>query len=180
MLFAGSGGCSQGAVAAGYKPIWAIECDPYAAAVYQKRFPTTQLIEQDITTLTDEFISLLPTPDIIIGGSPCQNFSLAGDRTGLEGDRSSLFFEFIRFLQILQPPFVLWENVSSVLSSGGGEDFIKILDAFAAMGYMGNWQVRNGNRHVPQNRERLFCVGIHRRYQGDRAEANEENFAGNI
>ncbi|QLE42272.1 DNA cytosine methyltransferase [Nostoc sp. C052] len=175
MLFCGGGGCSEGAVAAGYRPVWAIEDNLYAAAVYRKRFPGVLLIEQDITTISDEFIRTLPTPDIIIGGSPCQNFSLAGDRTGIKGTRSGLFFEFIRFLEIKQPPFVLWENVDSVLSSGGGQDFIKILDAFAEVGYVGNWQVRNGNRHVPQNRERIFVVGMHRRYSGNNSQAWVEN-----
>ncbi|MCC5641088.1 GNAT family N-acetyltransferase [Nostoc sp. CHAB 5844] len=154
--------------------------DPYACAIYRKRFPSARLIEQDITTLGDEFISSLPTPDIIVGGSPCQNFSIAGDRTGITGSHSSLFFEFIRFLQILQPPAFCWENVSSVLSSGGGQDFIRILDALLQVGYVGTWQVRNGNRHVPQNRERIFCVGIHRRYSGNNTKAGKEIIAANI
>ncbi|MEH2393703.1 MAG: DNA cytosine methyltransferase [Nostoc sp.] len=169
ILFAGGGGDTEGAIAAGYKPQWAIENNPYAAAVYRKRFPSVQLIEQDITTLTNEFIRSLYSVDIIIGGSPCPDFSLAGKRTGIEGTRGQLFFEFVRFLEILQPPAFLWEQVSAVLSSGEGLDYIKIIDALLQVGYLGTWQVRNGNRHVPQNRERLFCVGIHRRYQSDSA-----------
>ncbi|WP_368041853.1 DNA cytosine methyltransferase [Nostoc sp. TCL240-02] len=180
MLFAGGGGCSEGAITAGYKPIWAVENNPYAAAVYRKRFPTTQLIEQDIARLTDEFIRNLYSVDIVIGGSPCPDFSLAGKRAGIEGTRGQLFFEFVRCLQIIQPPAFLWEQVSAVLSSGKGLDFIKILDAFAEVGYVGSWQVRNGKRHVPQNRERLFCVGIHRRYSGDNTKSRKENFTGNI
>ncbi|WP_442944670.1 DNA cytosine methyltransferase [Nostoc sp.] len=175
-LFSGSGGDTEGAVAAGYRPVWAIENNPYAAAVYRKRFPNTQIIEQDITRLSDEFIRSLYSVDIVIGGSPCPDFSLAGKRAGIEGTRGQLFFEFVKFLKILQPPAFLWEQVSAVLSSGKGQDFIKILDAFAEVGYVGNWQVRNGNRHVPQNRERLFCVGIHRRYQGDTTQTREEIF----
>ncbi|WP_375491153.1 DNA cytosine methyltransferase [uncultured Nostoc sp.] len=110
----------------------------------------------------------------------CPDFSLAGKRAGIAGTRGQLFFEGLRQIKLLQPPAFLWEQVSAVLSSGGGQDFIKILDAFAEVGYVGTWQVRNGNRHVPQNRERLFCVGIHRRYQGDVTEADQEILAGDF
>ncbi|WP_414690175.1 DNA cytosine methyltransferase, partial [Nostoc sp.] len=170
-IFSGASGDTEGAEAAGYKPIWAVENDPYAAAVYRKRFPSTRLIEQDITTLDDEFISCLCGVDIVIGGSPCPDFSLAGKRAGIEGTRGQLFFEYVRFLKILQPPAFCWEQVSAVLSSGNGLDYIKILDAFTEVGYVGTWQVRNGDRHEPQNRERLFCVGLHRRYSGDNSKA---------
>ena len=163
-LFAGAGGDSQGSRDAGYSPLWAVEHDFYAAAVYRYRFPQTQLIVADITTLSDEFIQSLPTPAIIIGGSPCSDFSLAGSRAGIEGSRGQLFFEFIRFLSIKQPPLFLFENVKGILSSNKGLDFEEVIKAFAEVGYVGTWQLRNGNRHVPQNRERVFCVGVHRRY----------------
>lgn len=163
-LFAGGGGDTEGAIASGYKSLWAVEYDKYAAAVYRHRFPETQLIEADITRLSDEFIQSLPVPSIIIGGSPCPDFSLAGSRAGIEGSRGQLFFEFVRFLRLLQPPLFLFENVEGLLSSGEGQDYFQVINAFAEVGYMGSGQLRNGKRHVPQNRSRVFLVGVHRRY----------------
>lgn len=170
-LFAGGGGDTEAAITAGYKPIWAVEYDKYAAAVYRHRFPETKLIQSDIGALSNEFIQSLPTPSIIIGGSPCPDFSLAGSRSGIEGNRGQLFFEFIRFLRIKQSPLFLFENVKGLLSSNEGEDFKAVIKSFAEVGYMGSWQLRNGNRHVPQNRERVFIVGVHRRYSHISADA---------
>lgn len=160
-LFAGGGGDTEGAIAAGYKPLWAVEIDKYAAAIYRHRFPQVQLIEADARSLTDEFVRDLPVPDILVSGSPCQDLSMAGNRAGINGIRSSCFFEFVRFLRLLQPPSFIFENVAGLLSSNSGEDFATILKSFAQVGYVGTWQVRNGSRWVPQNRQRVFCVGYH-------------------
>ena len=159
-LFAGGGGDTQGAIAAGYNPIWAVEYDKYAAAVFRFRYPQTQLIEADISTLSDDFIGNLTTPDVIIGGSPCPDFSTAGGRAGLTGDRGQLFFEYIRFLRILKPKYFIFENVKGILTSNCGYDFQEVLHCFADVGYVGTWQLRNASQYVPQNRERVFCVGV--------------------
>lgn len=164
-IFAGGGGDTQGAIAAGYQPIWAIEYDKYAAAVYRHNHPQCRLIQEDVQKLPDSFILGLPTPSIVIGGSPCPDFSMAGSRAGIKGNRGQLFFEFIRFLRLLEPPLFIFENVKGILSSGNGEDFKQILQAFTSVGYVGAWQVRNSKQYVPQSRERIFCVGIHRNYQ---------------
>ncbi|NEQ64758.1 MAG: DNA cytosine methyltransferase [Symploca sp. SIO2D2] len=169
-LFCGGGGDTQGALVAEYKPIWAIENNKYAAAVYRKRFPDVQLIESDIRQLSDEFIRHLSVPDVLIGGSPCPDFSIAGNRSGLEGSRGQLFFEFLRFLRLLQPKTFLFENVNGILSHDNGKTFQKIIEAFGQLGYMGSWQLRNGNRHVPQNRPRIFVVGIHREYTSNKVK----------
>lgn len=173
-IFAGGGGDIQGAIAADHHPLWAVEYDKYAAAVLRYRFPQTQIIESNITQLSDDFITRLPRPDILIGGSPCPDFSTAGSGAGLAGDRGQLFFEYIRFLRLLQPKFFVFENVKGMLSSNGGNDFSQILEEFAQMGYVGTWQLKNASNYVPQNRERVFCVGVlrkhseqHSRYQQD-------------
>lgn len=162
-LFSGGGGDTEGAIAAGYKPLWAIEADKYAAAVYRKRFPYVQLIETDIRRVPDDFIRHLPVPDLLIAGSPCQDLSVAGSRAGLSGDRSSLFFEFIRFLRLQKPQSFIFENVSGLLGSNQERDFQAVLQSFAQVGYCVSWQVKNGKQWVPQNRERVFCVGYHGR-----------------
>lgn len=173
-LFAGGGGDTEGAIAAGYQPLWAVEYDKYAAAVYRRRFPDCQLIQCDITALSDEFVQSLPVPDILVWGSPCPDFSIAGTQSGLEGDRGRLFFEGIRFLRLLQPAFFLFENVEGLLHNRNGETFKKVVGAFGQLGYMGTWQLRNGNRHVPQNRSRVFCVGVHRERANAIAQVWEE------
>lgn len=175
-LFCGGGGDTEGAIAAGFNPIWAIEFDKYAAAVYRYRFQETILFEANIKHITDDYIKRLEKPAIIIAGSPCQDFSISGNRAGLAGTRGELFFELCRFLRLLQPPIFIWENVSGALSSGGGQDFQKILGSFAELGYVGFWHSSGGNE--AQSRKRLFCVGLHWKY-ADKASAFRE-FAANI
>ncbi|WP_062297167.1 DNA cytosine methyltransferase [Nostoc piscinale] len=177
-IFAGGGGDTEGAIAAGYKPIWGVENDKYAASVYRKRFPDVNLIEQDIQDIPDEFILTLPTPDITIWGSPCPDFSVAGKRAGIDGTRGKLFFEGLRFIRVQLPPAFLFENVDGLLSADKGATFPKVIQAFTDLGYCCTWQLRNGNRHVPQNRERIFIVGYHRGSEGDRAQARKEVFTG--
>lgn len=162
-LFSGGGGDTEGAIAAGYKPLWAIEADKVAAAIYRYRFPHVTLVEADIITLSDSFIRCLPVPGLLIGGSPCQDLSVAGSRAGISGSRSSLFFEFVRCLRLLQPRAFIFENVPGLLSTGGGRDFETVIRSFAQLGYMGSWQVRSGQRWIPQNRKRVFIVGIRQR-----------------
>lgn len=158
-LFSGGGGDTDGAVRAGCKPLWAIESDRYSAAVYRYQFPKCRLIETDIRTLSNEFIQQLPKPSLLVGGSPCPDFSISGKRTGLQGERGSLFFEFIRMLRILRPKAFAFENVKGVLACNNGQDFRQIIQAFNDLGYLCEWQMRNGKHHVPQNRERVFVVG---------------------
>ncbi|MFN6572362.1 DNA cytosine methyltransferase [Dendronalium sp. ChiSLP03b] len=179
-IFCGGGGDTEGAIAAGYKPIWAVENDPYAAAVYRKRFPGARLIEQDIRTITGDFILGLPTPDITIFGSPCPDFSLAGERNGLAGVRGQLFFEGLRFLRLQRSSAFVFENVDGLLSADKATAFPQVIQAFTSLGYRCTWQLRNGNRHAPQNRERIFVVGYYGGGQGDTAQANKEIFAGNF
>lgn len=163
-LFCGAGGDTEGSFNAGFRPIWAVENDKYAAAVYRCRFPQTLLIEGDIQQLSDDYIKTLTTPAIIIGGSPCKNFSLCGDRSGLSGDSGKLFFEYCRFLRLLNPPMFLWENVRGAISSGASQDFKEIIGNFSQLGYMGFWHTSPGN--FAQSRKRVFVLGLHRRYEG--------------
>ncbi|WP_442944465.1 DNA cytosine methyltransferase [Nostoc sp.] len=176
-IFSGASGDTEGAIAAGYKPIWAIENDPHACSVYRKRFPNAQLVEQDIRAITDDFILALPIPDITILTCPCPDFSVAGKRDGLAGVRGQLFFEGLRFIKLQRPPALLFENVRGILSADDGTAFPKILESFTSLGYRCTWQLRNGNRHVPQNRERIFIVGYHGGCESDATETRVEIFS---
>jgi DNA (cytosine-5)-methyltransferase 1 len=102
--------------------------------------------------------------DAITFGSPCQDFSLAGKRKGLGGDRSSLIGEAIRLISECRPRFFIWENVKGTFSSNDGADFWAIIQAFANIGdYRLEWQLLNTKWFLPQNRERIYLVG----YIGD-------------
>src|SRR5690606_2072474 len=99
-------------------------------------------------------------PDIITFGSPCQDFSLAGKRKGMGGQRSSLILEAIRLISELRPSVFIWENVKGAFSSNAGADFWAILQAFAKIGgYRLEWQLLNTVWFLPQNRERIYLVG---------------------
>ena len=99
-------------------------------------------------------------PNIITFGSPCQDFSVAGKRTGLEGQRSSLIGEAIRLITECRPDIFIWENVKGVFSSNDGEDFWAVVQAFTNIGgYRLEWQLLNTAWFLPQNRERIYLIG---------------------
>ena len=104
--------------------------------------------------------STVPDFDLLIGGSPCQDLSIAGKRAGLEGERSSLFFEYVRALREKQPAYFLWENVAGALSSNEGWDFAEVQAHLAESGYALWWQLLNAKYFgVPQKRTRIIVVG---------------------
>jgi DNA (cytosine-5)-methyltransferase 1 len=104
--------------------------------------------------------SEVPDFDMLVGGTPCQDLSVAGKRTGINGSRSRLFFEFIRVLKEKKPKYFIWENVKGIISSNGGWDFAKVLLEFSEAGYSVWWQVLDATWFgIPQHRERVFVVG---------------------
>ena len=154
--FAGVGGIGLG-LPREWELVGLSEWDKYASQVLKYHYP-------DVTNYGD--ISRInwnqvPDFDLLTGGSPCQDFSIAGKRRGLAGAKSSLAWEFIRGLRSKQPKYFLWENVKGVMSSRGGWDFANLLTAFSESGYALWWQVLNAKDFgVPQNRERIFVVGF--------------------
>ena len=132
------------------------EIDKYASQVLAYHYPNVKNYG-DISTIDWKQV---PDFDVLIGGSPCQDFSIAGKRRGLAGAKSSLAWEYIRGLRSKQPRHFIWENVKGVMSSRGGWDFANLLTAFSESGYALWWQVLNAKDFgVPQNRERIFVVG---------------------
>lgn len=156
-LFSGIGGFHLGFERAGYKVnSFFSEIDKHAIAVYKHQFPNSTYVG----SVTDVRGADLPTIDLITFGSPCQDFSLAGKRKGMEGDRSSLVLEAIRLIGECRPRVFVWENVKGAFSSNNGEDFAAILQAFANIGgYRLEWQLLNTSWFLPQNRERIYLVG---------------------
>ncbi len=132
------------------------EWDKYASMVLKYHNPNITNYG-DISSINWKQV---PDFDLLTGGSPCQDFSIAGKRRGLAGAKSSLAWEFIRALREKQPGHFIWENVKGVLSSRGGWDFANLISAFSESGYDLWWQVLNAKDFgVPQNRERIFVIG---------------------
>jgi len=132
------------------------EIDKYASAVLKYNYPNVPNYG-DISKID---WNTVPDFDLLVGGSPCQDFSIAGKRSGLVGERSGLFTEYLRALEEKQPQYFIWENVKGVLSSRSGWDFANIQVAFSEAGYSLWWQVLNAKDFgVPQNRERIFVFG---------------------
>ena len=156
-LFSGIGGFHLGFERAGYKvKSYFSEVDKHAIAVYQHKFPNSTYVG----SVTDVRGGDLPSVDLITFGSPCQDFSLAGKRKGMEGERSSLILEAIRLIGECRPRVFIWENVKGTFSSNAGEDFAAIIQAFANIGgYRLEWQLLNTSWFLPQNRERIYLVG---------------------
>ena len=183
-LFDGSGGFPLGGLLAGITPVWSSEIEPFPVRVTTKRFPYMKHYG-DISVLNG---AELPPVDIITFGSPCQDMSVAGKRSGLDGSRSSLFYEAIRIIKEMRgatdgkyPRYIVWENVPGAFSSNKGQDFravleevCKVKDAEVSVPFPGKWENAGrimGNGYsvawrqfdaqfwgVPQRRKRIYLV----------------------
>jgi len=156
-LFSGIGGFSLGLKRVfDIKHTYFSEIDKYAIDVYKHNFKNSTYVK----SVTDVRGGELPRIDIITFGSPCQDFSLAGKRKGMDGERSSLITEAIRLIKECRPSFFIWENVKGTFSSNSGADFWAIIQAFTNIGgYRLEWQLLNTKWFLPQNRERIYLVG---------------------
>ena len=157
-LFSGIGGFSLGFQRAGYQftEHYFSEIDKSAIANYKKNFPNAKYIGDITSVHGGDFTGI----DIITFGSPCQDFSLAGRREGLKGNKSSLIKKAIALIADIRPSVFIWENVKGAFSSNAGADFWAILQAFANIGgYRLEWQLLNTSWLLPQNRERIYLIG---------------------
>lgn len=167
-MFCGMGTVRMGFEKAGHECVYSIEWDKHKRKIYEVIFGN-EPESSDITTVR---ASDLPISDCWTFGAPCQDFSIAGTRAGLEGDRSSLVKEVFRLVRETQeeyrPEWLLYENVKGMLSSNKGFDYLKILFEMASLGYDIEFQLLNSKYFgVPQNRERVFTIG-HLRVRGSR------------
>lgn len=154
-LFSGIGGFEIG-IGTKHTCVGYSEIDKYAIQIYEKHFPTHKNYG-DITKIDG---AILPDFHILVGGFPCQSFSIAGRRGGFNDIRGTLFFEICRVLREKHPPFLLLENVKGLLSHEQGRTFATILASLDELGYDLQWQVLNSKNHgVPQNRERVYIIG---------------------
>ena len=137
--------------------VYANEIDKYACQIYRKNFGEGELYGGDIRNITTKAI---PDHDLLVGGFPCQAFSIAGKRKGFNDTRGTLFFEICRIAKVKKPRLLLLENVKGLLNHEGGATFRTILLSLSELGYDCEWEVLNSkNFGVPQNRERVFIIG---------------------
>jgi DNA-cytosine methyltransferase len=154
-LFAGVGGFDLGLDAAGWCCAAQVEIDPQARSVLRHRWPHVPKYE-DVRHVGR---SNLPRVDLICGGFPCQDLSVAGRRAGLAGERSGLFYEFARIIDELAPAWVLLENVPGLLSSNGGRDMAAVVGTLGELGYGWAYRVLDLQHfRIPQRRRRVFIV----------------------
>lgn len=157
--FSGIGGFEKGIEKAGI-PIETIgysEIDKYASSVYEKQFNGVKAYG-DITKIKAEE---LPDFDCLVGGVPCQAWSIAGKRGGFSDDRGNMWWHFIRILEAKKPTYFVAENVKGLLTHDKGESFRILCEAFCAAGYVIDFELLNSkNFGVPQNRERVYLIGI--------------------
>lgn len=165
-LFAGAGGLALGLERAGFETIALIEIDKDAAMTLEQNRPSWNVIYDDIANISklnleDYFHIRKGELDLLSGGAPCQAFSYAGKRLGLEDARGTLFYHYAMFLEKLQPKMFLFENVRGLLTHDKGRTYKTILGIFEDAGYELHKQVLNAwDYGVPQKRERLITIGI--------------------
>jgi DNA (cytosine-5)-methyltransferase 1 len=156
-LFSGYGGFTIPAHRLGWETIGFSEIDKYASAVLKFNFPNIENYG-DITKI--DFRQFNGEVDLITGGTPCQDLSVAGKGKGLDGSRSGLYFEFIRAITESNPKYFIWENVKGSLSSSQGWDMARVQIEMEQAGYDIQWVVYNAKDFgVPQSRERIFSIG---------------------
>lgn len=165
-LFAGAGGLALGVEKAGFKTLGLIEYDKDAADTLRTNRPNWRVIHDDIANISsldlEEYFDIKSGElDLLSGGAPCQSFSYAGKRLGLEDARGTLFYHYAVFLRKLQPKMFLFENVRGLLTHDNGQTYQTIYDIFTETGYTVVKDVLNAwNFGVAQKRERLITIGI--------------------
>lgn len=165
-LFAGAGGLALGIEKAGFDTLGLIEFDRDASDTLKCNRPEWKVINDDIANIScldlPEYFNLeIGELDLLSGGAPCQSFSYAGKRLGLEDARGTLFYHYAKFLEQLQPKMFLFENVKGLLSHDKGKTYRVITDIFQSCGYSIKYKVLNAwDYGVAQKRERLITIGI--------------------
>jgi DNA (cytosine-5)-methyltransferase 1 len=155
-LFSGAGGIDLGLAQAGLEIVWAIDNDPDCVETYKKNI-SDHIVCDDISNIPS---SQIPAADIVIGGFPCQGFSMANRFRSTEDTRNTLYLEMLRVIRDVKPKWFVAENVKGILSLGGGKIFEAILSDFEEAGYRVRYQLVNMADHgVPQQRKRVLILG---------------------
>jgi DNA (cytosine-5)-methyltransferase 1 len=164
-LFSGAGGFSLGFDNKGFQNVFSVDIEPSFCKTYKYNFPNHQLIEKDICDVKDSEISYLKefdTIDVIVGGPPCQGFSIAGNigRKFVDDPRNRLFKEFVRFVKVIKPKFFVMENVARLYNHNKEKTRQDIITDFENLGYKVACKILNSADYgVPQVRKRVIFIG---------------------
>ena len=165
-LFSGVGGFDLGFARAGFEVCWQVEIEPFCQCILARHWPAVRRYD-DVTLLSGADLTGV---DVLCAGVPCQDWSIAGRRAGIDGARSGLFFHFVRLVREMSeathgrcPTMVVFENVPGLFSAGGGRDFHTVLTALDECGLDLAWRVLDSQYFgVAQRRRRVFVVGCSR------------------
>jgi len=165
-LFAGAGGLSLGFEQAGFDIMASVEIDPIHCSAHKYNFPMCKTICRSVVDVTGEYVREVSgigekEIDVVIGGAPCQGFSLIGKRA-LDDDRNKLVYHYVRLVLELKPKYFIFENVKGLTVGKHKQFLVEIMDAFKDGGYdvVGDYKVLNAADYgVPQDRRRLFLMG---------------------
>lgn len=175
-FFSGVGGIELGFEQTNeFRVVYANEFDKYARQTYRLNYPNTPLDSRDIHAVQPKDIPA-ERVDVIMGGFPCQAFSIAGYRKGFDDDRGDLFFELLRMIEGRKPRAIFIENVKNMVGHDHGNTFKVIREALTENNYFIKWKVLNGKDYgnIPQNRERIYIVGFDTKEAYDLFEFPEE------
>jgi DNA (cytosine-5)-methyltransferase 1 len=176
-LFSGIGGFDLGFERAGIQTIAMCEADSIARNILRKHWPDVPVIE-DVSDLDGREYR---TVDIVSGGFPCQDISVAGNREGLAGSKSGLWWEFYRIVSESMPKWVVIENVAGLMSSGGRRDLGAIIGSLGELGYLGGYRVLDARYFgVAQRRRRMFIVGSLGNNGGQKVFFESEGLPGDL
>lgn len=157
-FFCGCGGLSQGFKEAGFKINEGIDLNKSFLETYSYNFPNSKVLNLDLGN--NDFLKKISYSDVIIGGPPCQGFSLTGPRE-IDDPRNKLYLSIFKTLNFLKPKAFLVENVRGLMTMWKGEVFKKIINKFESTGYFVKYALLNSAEYgVPQVRHRVFIVGV--------------------
>ena len=162
-LFSGAGGLDLGLKMSGHQIVWAVDIDKDSCETYKNNIGD-HIICNDISNVKD-----IPESDVIVGGFPCQGFSLANLKRSVNDDRNKLYKEFVRIVKLKSPYYFIAENVRGILSLDDGKIMKNIINDFTKLGYNVQYKVVNfANYGVPQNRFRVIIVGSKKTIQKEK------------
>lgn len=164
-LFSGAGGFSLGFDNKGFQNVFSVDIEASFCETYRYNFPSHTLLQKDISDITDDELKKVvdgKKVDVIIGGPPCQGFSIAGNigRKFIDDPRNRLFKEFVRIVKIIEPVYFVMENVARLYNHNGGKTRSEIITDFQNLGYNVECKVLNSVDYgVPQVRRRVIFIG---------------------
>jgi DNA (cytosine-5)-methyltransferase 1 len=166
-LFAGAGGLAQGFKSAGFETVAGVDIDKSSMGTFSKNFPESKIFCEDLSKPSKDFLGFLktcPKIDVIVGGPPCQGFSVAGKRL-IDDPRNSLYRHYLKIVKIVKPTYVVIENVPTIRTMGEGKVSKAIVKDLNKLGYEVRIETVNASDFgVPQNRIRTFFIA---KYHGD-------------